>query len=219
MTNTAAVTGTATTPYTSGSSGRVISSDFETFLKMLTTQIENQDPLNPVEASDYAVQLATFSGVEQQVLTNQWLQSLSGQMNISGMAQMGAWVGQEVRAAMPAWFDGSPVTIAPNPAAVADEVDLVVTDSAGTEIQRIPLPVSSDPVEWAGVTSDGVPLPTGLYSFTVESRAGDEVILSEQAEIYATVREVRAENGSLVLLMPGDVQVDSSAVTALRNAA
>ena len=41
------------------------SSDFETFLKMLTVQMQNQDPLNPVESTDYAVQLATFSGVEQ----------------------------------------------------------------------------------------------------------------------------------------------------------
>ena len=41
--------------------------DFQTFLKMLTTQIKNQDPLNPMEGSDFAVQLATFSGVEQQV--------------------------------------------------------------------------------------------------------------------------------------------------------
>jgi len=45
------------------------------------------------------------------------------------------------------------------------------------------------------------------------------VILSEQAEIYAKVREVRSENGSLVLMMPGDVRVDTSAVTALRHAA
>ena len=46
----------------------VISSDFQTFLTMLTTQLQNQDPLNPVESSDFAVQLATFSGVEQQVI-------------------------------------------------------------------------------------------------------------------------------------------------------
>lgn len=46
------------------------SSDFETFLKMLTTQIKNQDPLNPMEGTEFAVQLATFSGVEQQVMTN-----------------------------------------------------------------------------------------------------------------------------------------------------
>ena len=46
----------------------VLSSDFETFLKMLTTQMQNQDPLNPVDSTDYATQLATFSSVEQQVL-------------------------------------------------------------------------------------------------------------------------------------------------------
>ena len=39
------------------------SSDYETFLKMLTVQMQNQDPLNPVESSDFAAQLATFSSV------------------------------------------------------------------------------------------------------------------------------------------------------------
>ena len=52
------------------SSNSALSSDFETFLKMLTVQMENQDPLNPVDSADFAVQLATFSSVEQQVLTN-----------------------------------------------------------------------------------------------------------------------------------------------------
>jgi len=68
-------------------SSSVISSDFETFLIMLTTQMENQDPLNPIESSDYAVQLATFSSVEQQVLTNDLLGTLSEQMGPMGMAQ------------------------------------------------------------------------------------------------------------------------------------
>lgn len=54
--------------------------DFETFLKMLTTQIRNQDPLNPMEGSDFAVQLATFSGVEQQVQTNDLLQKMTDQL-------------------------------------------------------------------------------------------------------------------------------------------
>ena len=43
---------------------------------MLTTQIKNQDPLNPMEGTEFAVQLATFSGVEQQVQTNQLLARL-----------------------------------------------------------------------------------------------------------------------------------------------
>ena len=54
----------------------LIGNDFNTFLVMLTTQLQNQDPLNPIESSDYAVQLATFSGVEQQVRTNQLLQEI-----------------------------------------------------------------------------------------------------------------------------------------------
>ena len=68
-------------------SASVISSDFETFLKMLTAQMENQDPLNPMDSADYAVQLATFSSVEQQVLTNDLLQAMTLQLGSSGMAE------------------------------------------------------------------------------------------------------------------------------------
>jgi flagellar hook assembly protein FlgD len=53
-----------------------VSADFETFLKMLTAQIQNQDPMNPIDSSDYATQLATFSSVEQQVLANSYLENI-----------------------------------------------------------------------------------------------------------------------------------------------
>src|SRR6056297_3909166 len=74
-----------------------LSSDFETFLLMLTTQMQNQDPLNPLESSEFAVQLATFSGVEQQVKTNDLLGSLLSGLASSGMAQMASWIGREAR--------------------------------------------------------------------------------------------------------------------------
>ncbi|MCC7320147.1 MAG: flagellar hook assembly protein FlgD [Rubellimicrobium sp.] len=214
---TEAIASSNTTPYTTGSSGRTISSDFETFLHMLTTQIRNQDPLNPVEASDFAVQLATFSSVEQQVLTNDLLKGLSQQMNLSGLAQLGAWVGQDVRVAAPVWFDGVPVTITPTPAAGADAMELVVTDPSGTEVQRIALPLSSDPVDWAGMTSDGAPLPRGLYHLTVESLSGDSLLRSDPVQIYARVEEVRVTDGGLRLVLPGGVEVESGDVTALRH--
>lgn len=215
---TSGITTAGTTPLTAGTSTREITSDFETFLRMLTVQLENQDPLNPVEASDYAVQLATFSGVEQQVLTNDLLKSLSAQMTLSGLSQMGDWVGREVRTVAAAQFDGAPITVAPNPAAVADKVELVVRDSAGTEVQRYQIPVSADPIEWAGTDSQGVPLPPGLYSFTVESYAADELILTEKAEVYTTVEEVRSEGGEIILMLEGGVAVLADTVTALRDA-
>ena len=57
---------------------------------MLTVQMENQDPLNPVDSADYAVQLATFSSVEQQLRTNDLLSSLAATMASGGIEFLGS---------------------------------------------------------------------------------------------------------------------------------
>src|SRR5690606_40471353 len=102
--------------------------DFQTFLKMLTTQIKHQDPLNPMESTDFAVQLATFSGVEQQVRTNQLLEDLAVSLGLSGVGKYAGWIGREARVAAPAWFDGTPVSVLVQPRSGADAAQLVVTD-------------------------------------------------------------------------------------------
>ena len=194
-----------------------ISSDFNTFLRMLTVQMQNQDPLDPVDSADYAVQLATFSGVEQQVKTNDLLAALGAQLSISGLAEMATWVGREARAAMPGHFDGSPLTISPNPLAIADRVELVVRDAAGLEVSRVAIPKSAEPIEWAGVTADGAPLPPGPYRFEVVSLGADgTALLTAPAEVYGRVIEVRSEGGETRLIMEGGASVAASAVTALR---
>jgi len=115
------------------STDRLISSDFNTFLKMLTTQLKNQDPLNPMDNSEYAVQLATFSGVEQQVRTNTLLESLGAQLGVAGLATYAGWVGKDARADMPVWYSGTPVTLAATPDPKADSATLVVTNAAGMD--------------------------------------------------------------------------------------
>lgn len=194
-------------------------SDYETFLTLLTAQLKHQDPLDPADSSEFAVQLATFSGVEQQVQTNDLLSSVLARMAVSGMGEMAAWVGKEARAAVSGYFDGSPITISPNPAVVADRAELVVSDEDGNEVQRLSIPVSSEPIEWAGVTTDGGPLPNGLYRFEVASYSQDAEILREDAELYATVEEVRAQDGETYLILEGGVPVASGSITALRESA
>lgn len=215
------VTATTETPATPrpapGTSTRTTDTDYHMFLKMLTAQATNQDPLNPIDSSDYATQLATFSGVEQQVKTNDLLTALAAQMGTSGMAQMAAWVGKEARAPVAAHFTGAPITIAPNPASSADKVELIVKDSAGVEVQRLPIAVSAETIEWAGVGANGTPLPNGNYTFTVESSVGGEVILTEPADVYSTIQEVRSEGGQTILILSGGVAVSSSQVSALRD--
>ena len=202
-----------------GTSTRQTGTDYQMFLKMLTAQATNQDPLNPIDSSDYATQLATFSGVEQQVKTNDLLTALAAQMGTQGMAQMASWVGKEARAPVAAHFTGTPITIAPNPASAADKVELVVKNAAGVEVQRTTIPVSANTMEWAGVGADGTPLPNGNYSFTVESSVAGQVILTEPADVYSTIQEVRSEGGQTILILSGDVAVSSSQVSALRDPA
>ncbi|MCF6233676.1 MAG: flagellar hook assembly protein FlgD [Rhodobacteraceae bacterium] len=195
-----------------------LASDFDTFLKMLTAQAKYQDPMDPISSSEYASQLAQFSAVEQQVLTNDTLQLISEQLSGSNISSLANWVGMEARAVTPAFFDGSaPITLSPNPAAVADRVELVVYDENGVEVQRNAIPVSAQPVEWAGLDDDGNPLPEGTYSFTVESFADDELILSEQAEVYSRVTEAQVLNGDIILILEGGQAVLSSSVTGLRD--
>lgn len=194
-----------------------VSSDFETFLKMLTVQMQNQDPLNPVDSSDYAVQLATFSGVEQQVQTNDLLRSLSSILGTSGMAQMAAWVGKEARTFAPAQFNGDPVTLAPNPASISDRAQIIVSDASGTEVERFDIPVSAEPVEWSGLDADGYPRALGQYTFEVVSMAGGEVLSQDPVEIYSTISEVRSQGGETVLILEGGAAVAATQVSALRD--
>ena len=195
-----------------------LTSDFETFIKMLTAQATNQDPLEPLDSTEYAAQLAQFSMVEQQTKSNTLLEGLQDQLGLANMAALSGWVGMEARAVAPGYFDGSnTITIAPNPAAAADSVTLVVKDANDTEVQRVSLPVSAEPYEWDGLDSDGNPLEAGEYAFVVESSRDDEVLLEEYAEIYFKVNETRMQGGEVGLITEGGSVVLASSVSALRE--
>ena len=206
------------TPTSSSSIESQITSDFDTFLKLLSTQLQYQDPLDPLESTDFAVQLATFSGVEQQVMTNELLVALGDTLAASSVADMANWIGTVIRAPMPAYFDGEPVTISPNPAAISDKVELVVTNEDGEEVERMEIPVSAEPITWLGTDEYGIPYEEGVYFFEVVSYSEGDVILSEPAQIYGEVQEVVSEGGQILLVLEGDVAVASSQVTALSGA-
>ena len=210
-----AVTSTSTS---TTSQPAAVTSDYETFLKMMTTQLQNQDPLNSIDSADYAVQLATFSGVEQTVRTNQLLESLGQQFGLLGMAQMAGWVGQQARADAPVWMDGDPVTLAPNPAAAADRAVLVVKNAAGDVVGREDLPISTDPYIWQGKGITGADLPQGKYTLSLESYRGDELLATTPMESYAKIMEARGTATGTVLVLEGGIEVPANKITALRTA-
>lgn len=215
QTNSAPQAGASSPPAQSSTS--VISSDFETFLRLLTTQMENQDPLNPIESADFAVQLATFSGVEQQVKTNDLLGNMIGRMGAGDLAQVAGWVGMEARAAAPVYFDGTPIRLETVTDPAADASTLIARDETGRVVQRLDIPPGGGEVLWEGQEPGAGRFLDGLYSFEVENRIGETVLSTTPVEVYARVSEARMEAGEIVVIFDGGGSAPASAVTAIRD--
>ncbi|SFG95043.1 flagellar basal-body rod modification protein FlgD [Palleronia marisminoris] len=195
---------------------KAINSDFETFLKLLTTQISNQDPMDPMKAEEFAVQLATFSSVEQQVKTN----DLLTQMTSAGgdFAAYTSWIGREVKATAPLKFNGTTVQLAPEAATRGETHQLVVRAENGAEIDRFTVDGTGAPEEWTGLTAAGA-APFGYYTFEVESFSKGELVASQQVAGYAKVREVQRAPDGVTLVLEGGKKITASDVAAVRDPA
>ncbi|MEM7472408.1 MAG: flagellar hook capping FlgD N-terminal domain-containing protein [Pseudomonadota bacterium] len=193
-----------------------LSSDFETFLVMLTAQMKNQDPLNPLDSQDFATQLATFSSVEQQVKTNDLLEALGSKFTASQLGEMASWVGMEARMAIPRQFDGEPIEIVPNPPVIADKTELVVWNDLGVEVQRINIPVSDESYFWDGKDADSDAFPNGEYSFGVVAYNDGEQIDEMVPEVFVEIKEVRTLNGETLISLKGGELYPTDLVLGLR---
>lgn len=123
----------------------------------------------------------------------------------------------EGRAAAPAAFRGSPITLSPNPALGADRAELVVRNAAGREVERLVIPVSTDPVLWTGIGPNGSPYLHGNYSFELVSYSNGVAVASGKVETYSRIIEARGEGGQTVLVLEGGAVVPASQVTAIRK--
>lgn len=211
---TAATTATSTSPATTASAA---SANFDTFLKMLTTQLRHQDPLNPMEGSDFAVQLATFSGVEQQAQTNKLLTQMAAQLG-GGLGQVASWIGKEIRTTEPVWFGDKPLTLDIAPDSRADSVVLVARNAAGAEIAREEIGPGEGQIDWYGRDALGQKLPDGRYAFTLESSRAGEVISEQPVGAYARVIEAETGLEGIDLILAGGGSVPAGDVEALRDA-
>ncbi len=190
---------------------------FEMFLKMLTTQIKNQDPLNPMENTEFAVQLATFSGVEQQVQTNLLLTQLLGNIDGGEIGQLSTWIGREVRTNAPVWFDGSSLILAADRSANGESATLVTLNEQGKEVLRQAIGSMSGEIEWHGRYADGTSLPAGFYTFRIEEENSNGSVTLRDVESYSRVTGIElTQNGAeLVLKGGGSARVDQ--VSGLRE--
>ena len=188
------------------------------FLQLLTTQMRNQDPLSPADSTEYTAQLATFSGVEQQVQTNDLLRELQGAFTAMNMGQLSGWIGMEARAEMPVNFTGQPTTVQIAPSPLADRAELVVRDQAGNVVANTPAVLGDDPFEWNGLDNTGQPLPNGTYTLSAQSWRGEEVLEERYAFVFGEITEAQTLNGEIWVTMENGISVPSETVQGLRRA-
>ena len=158
-----ALTPSSTAGGTSTTKKSTVSADFETFLKMLTAQIQNQDPMNPIDSSDYATQLATFSSVEQQVLANSYLENIKSVLSNSSLASVADWIGKSAKVAGKLWFDGDPVKLEFELPFDATRAELVVQTQTGNEVFRANVDPEDRTLHWSGTQSNGANVEHGSY--------------------------------------------------------
>ncbi|MBL9058686.1 MAG: flagellar hook assembly protein FlgD [Mangrovicoccus sp.] len=219
-TGLSSATGTSSETSSSGTDAAknsALSSDFETFLKMLTTQLQNQDPMNPIDSTDYAVQLATFAGVEQQVLTNDLLKSMGGNSGLGGLAQYSGWVGMEARTEGTIMADGNPVELHYTIPEGTRKAELVVRTASGLELHRIDITGATTPYPWAGTSPGGEPLLKGEYALEIEATDASGDIETVKVSAYGEVAEVRSGTGGTEIVLTNGQTVAPEEITALRG--
>lgn len=188
-----------------------LSSDFNTFLRMLTVQMQNQDPLNPMSSTDFAVQLATFSQVEQQVRANDLLEGLSAQIAEVGLSQLASWIQLEARVAAPITPTGKMIELAFAADPSADSAVVSVRNMQGQVVQQIPVTRQQTNLWWSG---EG--LPAGSYQFELISYLDGAKIKSGPVDHYAKVEEASSLSGGVTLTLATGTSVAASAVASFR---
>ena len=191
--------------------------DFQNFLTLLTAQLQNQDPLNPADSTEFVAQLAQFSSVEQLVNANSKLDSIASLMVADGIDKYAGWIGKQAEAVgAPAYFDGTnPVSYRLTGVSDAASVETVVTDSTGKEITRFKSLNGPLVQSWDGMV-DGEPVAAGSYAVTALYYNKDkEPIAEEIANTFGSVREVRLDGDEPSIILDGGIDLDPAQVAGL----
>ena len=215
-TGTAAASKTTKSESADGGATGAVTGDFQTFLTLLTTQMRNQDPLKPMDSTEFVAQLASFSAVEQQIRSNDRLQGILDVLSGGSPAGLAEWIGREVRVAAEADFAGAPVDVAVEPADGADKAVLVVTNDFGNEVARLPVAADATEVSWDGTGAAGGTVAHGRYGFALESYAGEALLGTSEGKVFRQVQEVRVVDGAPVLVVDDGTQVPLDEVGGVR---
>lgn len=197
-------------------SRRTIAENFDTFLSLLTTQLKNQNPLDPLDTNEFTAQLVQFSGVEQAIQTNKNLEQLLALQTANALTGVVDYIGKTVTAeGVISELRGGSAKWTLNAAGAAG-AEITIRNANGQPVftDTVSLEPGSSVYSWNGRLSDGTPAPEGAYAITVDAHdaAGNRVAVSTAVSGRVTGVDL---TGSEPLLNIGNSQVKLSAVKSI----
>jgi flagellar basal-body rod modification protein FlgD len=175
--NTTATTSSATsTTQTAAQSQQQLSGNMNTFLQLLTAQLQHQDPLSPMDTAQFTNQLVEFSSVEQEININANLEKMLASTNSTEMASAVGYIGETVQgvsSSLP--LQNGSASFAYTTPANTSTVNIVISDSAGNVVQAMTgnAAAGTHTATWNGQDSYGNQLQDGTYSLTVTAVGSD----------------------------------------------
>lgn len=209
----AATTGTQA-DIASGASS--LSTSYNTFLTLLTTQLKNQDPTSPLDTNQFTQQLVQLTGVQQQLLSNQLLQQLVSQSGSgAGATSAVGLIGKTVTASSAqGTLSGGKVGWGYSLPSAAASATLSVANAAGTVVYSTSAPdlsAGAHPFTWNGVDSAGRQLPDGgAYTLSVAASDAAGAAIAATPQITGVVSSVQTAGGQTVVRVGGSTAPVSS---------
>jgi flagellar basal-body rod modification protein FlgD len=197
--STAASTSTSSTQNALDS----LSGNFQDFLGMLMTQLQNQDPTSPLDTNQVTSELVQFSGVEQQINTNNALTQLISLTQSGQLLQSSAMVGKTVQVSadqMPLQNSSGSLTFTDPTAGTAE---ITITNAAGTQVldTTVAATAGSNTWTWNGQDSKGNTLADGSYNVTVTGTGSTGTTSALPFTVSGTVTGVVDNSGTLDVQM------------------
>jgi len=185
---------------TAAASQPAIGEEFNSFIKLLTAQMRHQDPLAPLDSTQFVEQLATFSSLEQQVRSNSSLDIIATMMNDMTGLLASQWLGQSVQieaSTLP--YTGEAVNFAVNAPGGTERQVLTVKDASGQVVWTETLDPDSDVHSWNGELQDGSYAASGeSFTFSIDAYNADDVKLASLSpKVITTVTSIASEGGVL----------------------
>ncbi|KKJ76365.1 hypothetical protein WH95_12800 [Kiloniella litopenaei] len=197
--------------------GQSLNDTFDMFLKLLTTQLKNQDPLEPTDNTEFVNQLTQFTQTEAGLNTNKKLDSLIALQSNTQLTSALDYVGKEVKA------DSIILSLGDSGAdaiygltANSATTEIKILDSTGKTVRTLQGQTSAGQheIHWDGKDDNGNQMANGIYAFSVVAKDSDEKIIQTAQGIQGTVTGVQMSNGSVILNI-GEIEAPLDSVQAV----